>query len=102
MQSATCDERSTELFSRHLLTSFQEEFEVILQERNAVSSLNDLDRLVDEARKRKTKAESEANGGPVQAPIPYADCFSSDDLFRWTDLSTDRTRYQHRRCIYRI
>lgn len=52
------------------LTACQEEFETILQERNVVSSLNDLDRLVDEARKRKLKAESESNGGPVQAPTP--------------------------------
>lgn len=56
--------------AKHSLTTSQEEFETILQERNAVPSLNDLDRLVDEARKRKLKAESESEGGPVQAPTP--------------------------------
>ena len=88
--------------ARHLLTSSQEEFEVILQERNAISSLNDLDRLVDEARKRKTRAESEANKEPVQAPIPYGDYTNSNCLYRWTDISIDRTPYPHRRYIYRI
>ncbi|KAJ9622270.1 hypothetical protein H2203_006488 [Taxawa tesnikishii (nom. ined.)] len=41
-----------------------------MQERNVVAHLNDLDRLVDEARKRKAKAEQEASGGPVEAPVP--------------------------------
>ena len=34
-------------------------------------ALNDLDRLVDEARKRKARAEEQADGGPVQSPVPY-------------------------------
>lgn len=48
----------------------QEQFDSILQERSVVPALNDLDRLIDEARKRKTQAEEQANGGPVLAPVP--------------------------------
>jgi kinetochore protein NNF1 len=45
-------------------------FEQILTERNVVPSLNELDALIEDAKKRKAKAEEEANGQPVQAPIP--------------------------------
>lgn len=45
-------------------------FEQILAERNVVPSLNELDGLIEDAKKRKAKAEEEANGGPVQAPVP--------------------------------
>lgn len=48
----------------------QEHFDYIIKERNVVPALNDLDRLVDEARNRKAKAEELANGGPVEAPTP--------------------------------
>ncbi|TKX27470.1 hypothetical protein C1H76_0307 [Elsinoe australis] len=46
------------------------EFEEILKERNVVSALNDLDRLVEEARKRRAKAQAEAKVGAVQMPNP--------------------------------
>lgn len=49
----------------------QVHFEAIMEERNVVPALNDLDRLVEEARKRKAQAEQSVDGGPVTAPIPY-------------------------------
>lgn len=60
----------------------QQHFDIIMQERNVVAHLNDLDRLVDEARKRKAKAEQEASGGPVEAPVPcvHHQPFGSRDL----------------------
>ncbi|KAF4554173.1 Kinetochore-associated protein NNF1-like protein [Elsinoe fawcettii] len=48
----------------------RKQFEEILRERNVVSSLNDLDRLVDEARKRRAKAQEETNGSSIKAPSP--------------------------------
>jgi kinetochore protein NNF1 len=45
-------------------------FEQILHDRHLVASLNDLDRLVEDARKRKTAAEQAHGGQPVQAPLP--------------------------------
>ncbi|KAF2224998.1 Nnf1-domain-containing protein [Elsinoe ampelina] len=48
----------------------RKQFEDILRERNVVSSLNDLDRLVDEARKRRAKAQADAKGNNVGAPLP--------------------------------
>lgn len=45
-------------------------FEQILRDRHLVASLNDLDRLVDEARRRKTAAEHATGGQPVQPPLP--------------------------------
>lgn len=50
--------------------AMQKEFDAILQDRNVIPALNDLDRLVEDARKRKAKVEEEAQGGPVQAPVP--------------------------------
>lgn len=49
---------------------------MILRERNVIPALNDLDRLVDEARKRRAKAMEEANGGAVQAPVPYVPLYT--------------------------
>lgn len=46
-------------------------FDQILRDRQVVASLNDLDRLVEDARKRKTAAEQATNGQPVQPPLPY-------------------------------
>lgn len=46
------------------------EFEAIMRERNVIPSLNDLDRLIEDARRRKAKAEEHANGGSVKAPTP--------------------------------
>ena len=45
-------------------------FEQILTERNVVPSLNELDGLIEDAKKRKMKAEEDADGQPIQAPIP--------------------------------
>ncbi|KAK8200940.1 hypothetical protein M8818_006259 [Zalaria obscura] len=57
-------------FVERLDSQCREQFEMILRERNVIPALNDLDRLVDEARKRRAKAMEEANGGAVQAPVP--------------------------------
>ncbi|KAH0261741.1 Nnf1-domain-containing protein, partial [Aureobasidium melanogenum] len=46
-------------------------FDQILRDRQVVASLNDLDRLVDDARRRKTAAEQATNGQPIQPPLPY-------------------------------
>ncbi|KAG9738718.1 MIND kinetochore complex component Nnf1, partial [Aureobasidium melanogenum] len=45
-------------------------FDQILRDRQVVASLNDLDRLVDDARRRKAAAEQATNGQPVQPPLP--------------------------------
>jgi len=57
-------------FIFHLGERFRKEFEITLRERNVVPALNDLDRLVERARRRKAKAEAGANGGAVQPPTP--------------------------------
>ena len=56
----------------------QENFDIVLRDRHVVASLNDLDRLVDDARSRRAKARDQAAaaGQPVQQPIPY-ECLSS-------------------------
>lgn len=59
-----------EQFTDRLGASMRINFEQILAERNVVPSLNELDGLIEDAKKRKAKAEEEANGGPVQAPVP--------------------------------
>lgn len=71
-----------EQFTQKLGDVLRREFEVILQDRNVVESLNGLDRLVEEGRRRKRMAEEEAaavdssgNGGNeggsgVKRPIP--------------------------------
>ncbi|GAM83392.1 hypothetical protein ANO11243_013800 [Dothideomycetidae sp. 11243] len=46
------------------------EFEAILRERGVIASLNDLDRLIEEARRRKVKAEEQAKDGAVKVPLP--------------------------------
>ncbi|THX97542.1 MIND kinetochore complex component Nnf1 [Aureobasidium pullulans] len=51
-------------------------FDQILRDRQVVASLNDLDRLVEDARKRKTAAEQAQDGQAAQPPLPYVfDCF---------------------------
>ncbi|KAF2007274.1 Nnf1-domain-containing protein [Amniculicola lignicola CBS 123094] len=45
-------------------------FEALLKERDVVRSLNALDRYVEDAKNRKAKAEKNANGGPVEVPVP--------------------------------
>ncbi|KAF2155969.1 Nnf1-domain-containing protein [Myriangium duriaei CBS 260.36] len=57
-------------FVERLEQHCKSEFEAILRERNVVPSLNDLDRLIEDARRRKARAEEQANGGVVKAPIP--------------------------------
>ena len=59
-----------EQFNDRLGSNMRTNFEDILTERNVVPSLNELDALIEDAKKRKAKAEDEANGQPVQAPIP--------------------------------
>ncbi|KAI5249082.1 MIND kinetochore complex component Nnf1 [Aureobasidium subglaciale] len=45
-------------------------FDHILRDRQVVASLNDLDRLVGDARRRKTAAEQANTGQAVQPPLP--------------------------------
>jgi kinetochore protein NNF1 len=52
-----------EQFTQKLGDVLRREFEVILQDRNVVESLNGLDRLVEEGRRRKRMAEEEAAAG---------------------------------------
>lgn len=49
-------------FVRKLGTTCETEFEALLHEREVVASLNQLDALVEDAKKRKAKTESEGNG----------------------------------------
>lgn len=49
----------------------QENFDIVLRDRDVVASLNDLDRLVEDARRRRAKAQEAAAGQPVQQPVPY-------------------------------
>lgn len=60
-----------EQFTTRLGDVMKMNFEQILTERNVVPSLNELDALIEDAKKRKAKAEEEAYGKSVQAPIPY-------------------------------
>ncbi|PNS21482.1 hypothetical protein CAC42_1261 [Sphaceloma murrayae] len=48
----------------------RDQFQAILEDRKVVTSLNDLDRLVEEARKRRVRMEATSDGGPVQSPVP--------------------------------
>lgn len=51
----------------------QENFNVVMRERDVVASLNHLDRLVDEARKRRAKAQQDCpQDQPFHQPVPYA------------------------------
>lgn len=59
-----------EQFTDRLGASMRMNFEQILAERNVVPSLNELDGLIEDAKKRKAKAEEEAGGQPVQPPVP--------------------------------
>lgn len=45
-------------------------FDDIMERRNVVKLLNSLDQAIDDAKARKKRAEADANGGPVEAPIP--------------------------------
>lgn len=59
-----------EQFTERLGAVMRMNFEQILTERNVVPSLNELDALIEDAKKRKSKAEEDANGQPVQTPVP--------------------------------
>lgn len=59
-----------EQFTHKLGDSMRKEFESILEERNVVASLNELDRLIDDAKARKAKAASEAQHTGHKADIP--------------------------------
>ncbi|KAF2275007.1 Nnf1-domain-containing protein [Westerdykella ornata] len=43
-------------------------FEEILKKRDVVKSLNGLDQCIEDAKRRKKKAEEDANGGPIEVP----------------------------------
>ncbi|PSN63121.1 Nnf1-domain-containing protein [Corynespora cassiicola Philippines] len=45
-------------------------FEDIMARRNVVQLLNSLDQCIEDAKTRKKRAEANANGGPVETPIP--------------------------------
>ncbi|KAF2192558.1 Nnf1-domain-containing protein [Zopfia rhizophila CBS 207.26] len=45
-------------------------FESIMAQRNVVQSLNSLDQCIEDAKVRKKRAETNANCGPVEAPVP--------------------------------
>ncbi len=57
-------------FSDRLESHCKSEFEAIMRERNVVASLNDLDRLIEDARRRRARAEEDSSGGAVKAPLP--------------------------------
>ncbi|KAF1353558.1 Nnf1-domain-containing protein [Delphinella strobiligena] len=57
-------------FIQKLHHSCKENFHVVLRDRDVVASLNDLDRLVEDARRRRAKAQEAAAGQPVQHPVP--------------------------------
>lgn len=50
--------------------AWKNNFESILAQRNVIQSLNSLDQCIEDARARKKKAELDANGGPVENPVP--------------------------------
>ncbi|KAL1311127.1 hypothetical protein AAFC00_001330 [Neodothiora populina] len=54
-------------FTQSLHERCKEQFDVTLRTRNVVASLNDLDRLVDEARKRRAQAQALAEAGQTSA-----------------------------------
>lgn len=57
-----------EQFVEKLGDSMRREFDGILEERGVVASLNELDGLVEEARKRKLRAAGESQEGSVPTP----------------------------------
>ena len=59
-----------EQFTDRLGASMRTNFEQILVERNVVPSLNELDGLIEDAKKRKAKADEEAGDQAAQPPIP--------------------------------
>lgn len=88
-------------FVEKLHRSCKLNFDQILRDRQVVASLNDLDRLVDDARRRKAAAEQATNRQPVQPPLPYVSvrCHCTRQLL--TRLPA-LIPCQLRRCIFRI
>ena len=56
-----------EQFNEKLGTQLRTNFDDIVRERNVVGSLNELDRLVDDAKRRKARAAEEGN---TASPVP--------------------------------
>jgi kinetochore protein NNF1 len=46
-------------------------FDDIMERRNVIKLLNSLDQCIEDAKLRKKRAELSANGGPVEAPVPW-------------------------------
>lgn len=59
-----------EQFTSKLAEYMRREFENILLDRNVVPSLNELDRLIEDAKRRKARAEKEAGENGGQVPVP--------------------------------
>ncbi|EME87515.1 uncharacterized protein MYCFIDRAFT_128903 [Pseudocercospora fijiensis CIRAD86] len=56
-----------EQFTEKLGESMRKEFDSILSERNVISSLNELDRLIEDAKRRKSSTTTTEKGDPVPA-----------------------------------
>lgn len=61
-------------FTNDLGRQMRLNFDVILQDSDVVQRLNELDHLIEEAKKKRAKAQEEAQGEAVQSPIPYVLC----------------------------
>lgn len=57
-----------EQFTGKLAEYMRREFENILEDRNVVPSLNELDRLIENAKRRKARAAEKGDGGEVVPP----------------------------------
>ncbi|KAI9663906.1 MAG: hypothetical protein M1821_007396 [Bathelium mastoideum] len=55
---------------RMIFVNEEQEFDAILNHRNVIPSLNELDNLISDARRRKEKAMEASVDGAVQPPIP--------------------------------
>jgi kinetochore protein NNF1 len=50
--------------------TWKAQFEGIMANRDVVKSVNSLEMCIEDAKLRKKRAEANANGGPVETPIP--------------------------------
>lgn len=50
--------------------TWKAQFEGIMANRDVVKSVNSLEQCIEDAKLRKKRAEANANGGPVETPIP--------------------------------
>nr|POF15499.1 polyamine-modulated factor 1 [Quercus suber] len=62
-----------EQFTAKLSENFHREFANILEDRNVIPSLNELDRLVEDARRRKEKSISEGSQAALPTPAEQSD-----------------------------